>query len=323
MDVIFETQIGKAFCIEVGFFDTVLEIKEKVQKYQGIPVAKQTLVFKGQVLQDERDVQHCQLLQNSHVHLIVASDSDYNYTQKPQVNGQPQQQAPLPSKETQLNVNAPSFTTPVPLQMDANDQVLLLKDKVQDQTEPVDPVNWLVVHSDERQLTEDEIVEILNIITPPTSPEKGAAGNIMPPPGGSDMLKLTWKDSADVNTMAAAPRTTGGSDMLKLTWKDSADVNTMAPAPKTTSSEKLKVLVLPRHGTKKIPVEMNATDNVGELRKELEKLQKRILLPLPPEGYFFIHKQSVMEDDRSFKWHHVRQGDTIEIFNGFVTRGTP
>ncbi|KAK8664852.1 hypothetical protein V6N13_084625 [Hibiscus sabdariffa] len=314
MDVIFETQSGKAFCIEVGFFDTVLEIKEKVQKYQGIPVTKQTLLFNGQVLQDERDVEYCQLLQNSHVHLLVASDSDHNYVRKPQVNGQPQQQAPLPSKETLLNVvNAPSSTTPVP---HANDPVLLLKDKVQDQTEPVDPGNWLVVHSDERRLTEDDVVEVLNIITPPTSSGKGVARATTGT--GSKSKKVTEKNAVDVNIMPPPPPRTTSSDMLKLTWKDSA-----AAAPKSRSSEKLKVLVLPRHATKKIAVEMNATDNVGELRKELERLQKRILLPLPPEGYFFIHKQSVMEDDRSFRWHNVRQGDTIEIFNGFVTRGTP
>lgn len=49
MDVIFETSKGRRFEIEVGFFDTVLEMKEKIQKYEGFPVAQQTLVFKDQV----------------------------------------------------------------------------------------------------------------------------------------------------------------------------------------------------------------------------------------------------------------------------------
>jgi ubiquitin C len=35
-------------------------------------------------------------------------------------------------------------------------------------------------------------------------------------------------------------------------------------------------MVLPKSGTKKIPLEMNASDNVGELRKELEKLNQRL-----------------------------------------------
>jgi hypothetical protein len=39
-------------------------------------------------------------------------------------------------------------------------------------------------------------------------------------------------------------------------------------------------MVLPKNGTKKIPLEMNASDNVGELRKELQKLNQRIPLEM-------------------------------------------
>lgn len=49
MDVIFETSEGRQFTIEVGFFDTVLEMKEKIQKYKGFPIAQQTLVLNDQV----------------------------------------------------------------------------------------------------------------------------------------------------------------------------------------------------------------------------------------------------------------------------------
>ncbi|TYG48463.1 hypothetical protein ES288_D10G016400v1 [Gossypium darwinii] len=76
MDVIFETQKGKPFSIEVGFFDTVLEIKEKIHKYHGIPIPHQTLIFNGHVLQDDRDVEYCEILQNSRIQLLVSSDSD-------------------------------------------------------------------------------------------------------------------------------------------------------------------------------------------------------------------------------------------------------
>ncbi|KAK6926935.1 Ubiquitin-like domain [Dillenia turbinata] len=81
-------------------------------------------------------------------------------------------------------------------------------------------------------------------------------------------------------------------------------------------SKKLKLFVLPRCGTTKIPVEVNASDNVGELRKQFPILQEKLHFNLPSDGYFSIHKQSVMDDERSFCWHHVNQGDTIEIFNG-------
>ncbi|XP_043808242.1 ubiquitin domain-containing protein 7SL RNA2 isoform X2 [Manihot esculenta] len=207
MDIFFEPQKGLPFTIEVGYFDTVLEIKEKVQKYQGIPVNKQTLVFNGQVLEDDRDIEYCELLHNSHVQLLIALDND----NEPQVKIEDSS----PSNKIQLSIKTPSSKVLVPLKMDL-----------------------------------------------------GSTGVA------------------------------------------------------TTGTKKLKLMVLPKCGTKKIPIEVNASDNVGELRKELQKLNQRLHFHLPPEGYFFIYKQNVMDDDRSFRWHHVCQGDTIEIFNGSVTGGS-
>nr|VDC91825.1 unnamed protein product [Brassica oleracea] len=60
-------------------------------------------------------------------------------------------------------------------------------------------------------------------------------------------------------------------------------------------------------------VDVNASDNVGELRKELEKMQQKYQLDLPAEGYFFMHKERVLVDDKSFSMNRVANGDTIEI----------
>ncbi|KAK6923731.1 hypothetical protein RJ641_009931 [Dillenia turbinata] len=55
-------------------------------------------------------------------------------------------------------------------------------------------------------------------------------------------------------------------------------IRTSPPAAASTASggnagsKKLKLFVLSRRGTKKIPVEVNASDNVGELRKQLSIL---------------------------------------------------
>ncbi|KAF6148025.1 hypothetical protein GIB67_024200 [Kingdonia uniflora] len=85
------------------------------------------------------------------------------------------------------------------------------------------------------------------------------------------------------------------------------------------SSKRLKLMVLLlKSRTQKIQVEVNVFDNVGELRKELQKLQQHVQFNLPTEDYFFIYKQNVMDDDRYFQWHDVRQGDTVEIFSGSV-----
>ncbi|GMN49816.1 hypothetical protein TIFTF001_018978 [Ficus carica] len=75
MDLIFlpQNQKGRPFIIEVGFFDTVLEIKQKVKKYQGIPVSSQTLVFNGRILADDGDIASCVLLHNSRINLFIVA----------------------------------------------------------------------------------------------------------------------------------------------------------------------------------------------------------------------------------------------------------
>ncbi|XAR73600.1 hypothetical protein NMG60_11007621 [Bertholletia excelsa] len=164
MDLFFEPTRGvRPFEMEVGFFDTVSEIKDKIEKKQGIPSSKQTLVFDGEALPDNLNIHSSLILDRSRIQLVVTAED-------------------------------------------------------------------------------------------PPSPAK-----------------------------------------------------------------KLRVMVMSKCGSRKIPVEVNVWDNVGELRKELERVHQRLRFPLPEDGYFFIHKQNVMEEDQTFQWHQVAQGDSIEIFNGSVT----
>ncbi|CAH8338395.1 unnamed protein product [Eruca vesicaria subsp. sativa] len=88
--------------------------------------------------------------------------------------------------------------------------------------------------------------------------------------------------------------------------------------------QRMRVMILPHspdnEPVSKVPVSVVANENVEELRKELEKLRERNELKLPEKGYFFIHKQEVLDDDKSFLWNGVAHGDTIEIFPGYVTK---
>ncbi|XP_055960379.1 ubiquitin-like protein-NEDD8-like protein RUB3 [Mercurialis annua] len=271
MDVFFETQKTKPFSIELGYFDTILEIKEKIQKYQSIPITKQTLVFNGQVLQDERDIEHCGILNNSHIQLVITPDNTDNSKTHQKIKTEES-----PTKKIQINVKIPSSNVHVPIEMELNDNVLRLKEKIQEMESVA--ANRLILQfnngelSDNRTLKEYELLDNseVNVI-------------IKPSPAGS-------------GTGSGGAATGAGT-------------------------RKMKLLVLSKCG-KKIPVEMNPSDNVGELRKEVQKLHQRLHFHLPQEGYFFIYKQNVMDDDRSFRWHHVNQGDTIEIFNGSVTGGS-
>ncbi|PIA51799.1 hypothetical protein AQUCO_01100578v1 [Aquilegia coerulea] len=72
MDVRFyEFTSGREFTIEVGYFDTIQEIKEKIQKYEGISTSRQTLIFKGQIMVDECDTVFYEILHNSQIQLLV------------------------------------------------------------------------------------------------------------------------------------------------------------------------------------------------------------------------------------------------------------
>lgn len=87
-----------------------------------------------------------------------------------------------------------------------------------------------------------------------------------------------------------------------------------APAP-------LRVTVVSRCGEGRVEVAMAARSAVAALRAELERRARGAGFPLPRDGaYFFIHRQSVMDEARSFEWHGVATGDEVVVFDGSVTR---
>ncbi|KAG7557709.1 Ubiquitin domain [Arabidopsis suecica] len=102
MDVIFETQDGYKFEIELGYWDTVLEIKQKIEKYQRIPVSTQTLVFQGNVLQDHLDIEQCAILNHSLLKVFVAPYSNPNHNNDQML--QTEKSPPLNSAKEIVNV---------------------------------------------------------------------------------------------------------------------------------------------------------------------------------------------------------------------------
>ncbi|XP_060190380.1 uncharacterized protein LOC132619510 [Lycium barbarum] len=65
----------------------------------------------------------------------------------------------------------------------------------------------------------------------------------------------------------------------------------------------------------KIPVEMSDLGTVNDLRQLL--LDRKIL---PMDEYIFIHKQRIMRDGCSLRWHGVENGDFVYVFKGSVSR---
>ncbi|KAG9454150.1 hypothetical protein H6P81_007054 [Aristolochia fimbriata] len=60
-----------------------------------------------------------------------------------------------------------------------------------------------------------------------------------------------------------------------------------------------------------IPVEMDETCTVREVRRLL--LGKKLL---PPDDYFFIHKQRILGENKSLYCHGVKNGDHLHVFKG-------
>nr|GEX07315.1 hypothetical protein [Tanacetum cinerariifolium] len=65
-----------------------------------------------------------------------------------------------------------------------------------------------------------------------------------------------------------------------------------------------------------IPLEMKDSSTVNELK---ELLLAKKLLPL--DDYIFIHKQRIMRENCSLRWHGLENGDYLYIFKGSVSRG--
>ncbi|XP_039059806.1 uncharacterized protein LOC120203688 [Hibiscus syriacus] len=64
-----------------------------------------------------------------------------------------------------------------------------------------------------------------------------------------------------------------------------------------------------------ITFEMKDCSTVNELRELL--LSRRIL---PRDDYLFIHKQRIMRENCSLRWHGVENGDCLYVFRGTVSR---
>ncbi|KAJ7981314.1 Polyubiquitin-like protein [Quillaja saponaria] len=64
-----------------------------------------------------------------------------------------------------------------------------------------------------------------------------------------------------------------------------------------------------------IPLEMRDTSTVNDLRQLL--LSRKIL---PVDDYLFIHKQRIMHENCSLRWHGVENGDSLYVFKGTVSR---
>lgn len=58
--------------IEVEPSDKILQLKEKLEEQDGIPVAQQRLIFQGKQLNDDKTIASYKLQTGTKVHMVVA-----------------------------------------------------------------------------------------------------------------------------------------------------------------------------------------------------------------------------------------------------------
>ncbi|KAG7615056.1 Ubiquitin-like domain superfamily [Arabidopsis thaliana x Arabidopsis arenosa] len=102
MKFLVENLNGSSFELEVDYRDTLLVVKQKIERSQRIHVSKQTLIVDGIViLREDLTVEQCQIVPTSDIQLEVSSDDDNpnhnDCDQKPQTEQSPA--VPLVSAE--------------------------------------------------------------------------------------------------------------------------------------------------------------------------------------------------------------------------------
>uniref|UniRef100_K3ZNU1 Uncharacterized protein n=1 Tax=Setaria italica TaxID=4555 RepID=K3ZNU1_SETIT len=68
------------------------------------------------------------------------------------------------------------------------------------------------------------------------------------------------------------------------------------------------------------PLRVTVVSRCGAGRMEVVVAAHAAFLLSGDSAYFFIHRQSVIDEARSFKWHDMAAGDEVIVFDGFMTR---
>ncbi|ESQ51821.1 hypothetical protein EUTSA_v10017634mg [Eutrema salsugineum] len=89
--------------------------------------------------------------------------------------------------------------------------------------------------------------------------------------------------------------------------KDVAPVRTLCFLVQTSSA---------LYNGARIPVEIKDSCTISEMREGLQANKT-----LPRDEYIFVHKQRIMRENCSLRWHGVENGETLFVFKGSISRG--
>ncbi|KAG7619446.1 Ubiquitin-like domain superfamily [Arabidopsis suecica] len=235
MNVYIDTETGSSFSITIDFGETVLEIKEKIEKSQGIPVSKQILYLDGKALEDDLHKIDYMILFESRLLLRISPDANPN-----QSNEQTEQSKQIDDKKQEFC-------------------------GIQDSSESKKLTRVMArrVHNVYSSLPAYSLDELLG-------------------PKYSATVTVGGRTNQVVQTTEQASTSGTAKEVLR-------DSDSPVEKKIKTNPMKFTVHVKPyQEDTKMIQVEVNADDNVEELRKELVKMQERGELNLPHEAFHLL-----------------------------------
>ncbi|XP_010267884.1 PREDICTED: uncharacterized protein LOC104604989 [Nelumbo nucifera] len=234
------------FSIEVGYKETILQLKQKIEQLLGVPVASQTLAVCEWELMDGLDMEDYPIVvDGTRIHLTIAP-IEY----------------PVETC-SKIQITVIMAAKRIKIEVDRTETVRSLKEKIH-------IVEGCAIKRMALYLAGVEMDEDLRCLR-----EYGISNQ-------SEVVVLSRQ-------MIEPP---AGKELINLVVQTCSLLNSAT-----------------------IALEMKESSTVRELR--------RLLLDgkfLPADDYFFIHKQRIMRDDCSLRWHGVEDGDYLYVFNGTVSR---
>ncbi|RID70797.1 hypothetical protein BRARA_C02780 [Brassica rapa] len=312
MRVFVDTKFGSTFTFDLSPINKLSDIKKRIENSHGIPVSTQKLFFDGvELLVDRYQLPTYRILSNSRLLLEVRDDH---------VNNQMLHQSPYATQGFVPSIAMRNYDQLLPSHASSSffnqDPHTMAKSN----QVPQSHASASFHNQDPRTMARS------NQVPPSHASEafynqdrlESNDGQVLDQPDVLESFSmdeflerapLPWTAQETRKMEGSWPGTTGDNVNIQESCGRDNENQDLAPPPQ-------KLTVIMTHYDKPggdFLVDVNASDNVEELRKELEKMQQKYQLDLPAEGYFFKYKERVLVDDKSFSMNRVANGDTIEI----------
>jgi len=315
MDVTFVLEDETAFCIRVDVFENFQEIKERIKKSTNIPVDRQTLLFNGQVLQDEAFFIDSNISPFSLVEVLVQpNENDYDLPQwirnasKLDVKEMQEMLSSISEPQTM------SFTTDTTKVLTENPDGLQefissMMDAPPEEPVPQVPLPNKVMFTVKsldlkrkpllmRMSLNDTVLQLKEQFFRDKKPKTLQVMNmvVLTKQGDElhDHMSMLECGMLNMSHVYMCKRSEGGG-LIGFDLK---------------KGKMLKVMVVPKGGTEKIPIEVNSHCHFEDLRFELEKFHKHVV---PSVGYFFTFNDIPAPERFSFIRLRIKEGDTLVI----------